>query len=80
MDQIETLGFAILFENNSPRGMRSLAELLGDSLKFIVIQTVEEMDLLEKGDSCRSFNGHGLILSNFTHDGTSVCRHFRQLR
>src|SRR5690349_2377128 len=37
---------------------------------------MKEMDFLQKGDSSREFDCHNSILSNFTHDGTSIRRHF----
>ena len=39
---------------------------------------MKEMDFFQEGDSSREFNWHDLILSNFTHDGASICRCFIQ--
>jgi hypothetical protein len=41
---------------------------------------MKEMDLFEKCNSCRNSNRHSLILSNFTHNDTAICRSFRQFR
>src|SRR6266508_1928646 len=55
-----------------------LIQLFGKHRKFIVFQTVEEMDFFQKLDSSRDFD-HDLILSNFTHDGTAICECFLHL-